>query len=148
MATAHLLHCFAGAGKTTFARKLEKELGAVRFTYDEWMHRLYGPNPPADSFDDYLCRISSLIWDYVEVLLRLDRDVILDSAFWSRASRDETRDRLRSIGAEYNVNGPTCCSDISPIFMAASGLSCWTRSIRLLSKARSLHRPCDCLQRS
>lgn len=30
--TAHLIIGFIGAGKTTFARKLEKEIGVVRFT--------------------------------------------------------------------------------------------------------------------
>ncbi len=38
-ATAHLLHGFTGAGKTTFARQLEAETGAVRFCQDEWVHR-------------------------------------------------------------------------------------------------------------
>jgi hypothetical protein len=37
MSTAHLIHGFLGAWKTTFAKKLEAELGAVRFSQDEWM---------------------------------------------------------------------------------------------------------------
>jgi hypothetical protein len=32
---AHIVIRFIGSGKTTFARKLEKETGAVRFTKDE-----------------------------------------------------------------------------------------------------------------
>lgn len=39
---AHLICGFIGSGKTTFARKLEKETGAARFTKDEWMVRLFG----------------------------------------------------------------------------------------------------------
>jgi tRNA uridine 5-carbamoylmethylation protein Kti12 len=42
MATAHLIHGFLGAGKTTFARQLERELRAIRFSQDEWMANLNG----------------------------------------------------------------------------------------------------------
>jgi predicted kinase len=34
MATAHLIHGFLGAGKTTLARQLERELPAIRFGAD------------------------------------------------------------------------------------------------------------------
>jgi predicted kinase len=46
MATAHLIHGYLGAGKTTFARRLEEELPAIRFSHDEWMTNLYGDDPP------------------------------------------------------------------------------------------------------
>jgi predicted kinase len=35
-----------GAGKTTYARKLADELGALRFSIDEWMVPLFGPDRP------------------------------------------------------------------------------------------------------
>jgi predicted kinase len=38
----HLLAGLNGAGKTTFARHLEADLPAVRFTLDEWLLRLHG----------------------------------------------------------------------------------------------------------
>lgn len=47
---AHIVIGFIGSGKTTFARKLERETGAVRFTKDEWMVRLFGNTPPKDTF--------------------------------------------------------------------------------------------------
>jgi predicted kinase len=31
----YILHGFVGAGKSTYAKKLEKETGAIRFTNDE-----------------------------------------------------------------------------------------------------------------
>jgi predicted kinase len=58
MAKAHLIHGYLGAGKTTFARRLEQELRAIRFTHDEWMSRLYGDDPSADMFPEYAERIS------------------------------------------------------------------------------------------
>jgi hypothetical protein len=35
MATAHLSHGFLGVGKTTLARRLEKDIPAIRFSHDE-----------------------------------------------------------------------------------------------------------------
>jgi predicted kinase len=109
MTTAHLLHGLVGAGKTTLARKMERELGAVRFTYDEWMVRLYGSNPPASEFPEFYARIEDLIWDLAVKLLSAGVDVIIDCGFWSRASRDSARDRVRQAGAQpvfYKVNCP------------------------------------------
>ena len=44
MSTAHLIHGYIGAGKTTLARTLERELPAIRFTPDEEVARRYGEN--------------------------------------------------------------------------------------------------------
>lgn len=100
LAVAHMLYGFAGAGKTNLARKLQSTIGAVRFSHDEWMHRLYGANPPAEQFSDYHQRVSSLIWCYIEILLKREQDVILDFGFWSRASRDEARERIAAYGGQ------------------------------------------------
>ena len=35
--TIHMMFGFIGSGKSTFARKLESELRAARFSPDEWM---------------------------------------------------------------------------------------------------------------
>ena len=83
MATLHLIHGFAGAGKTTFARNLAVESSAIRFTHDEWMVKLYGHNPPENRFADYFDRISNLIWELTMQLLHLGQDVILDFGFWA-----------------------------------------------------------------
>ena len=39
---AYIISGFIGAGKTTFARKLEKETGAIRITKDEWVIKNFG----------------------------------------------------------------------------------------------------------
>ena len=99
MPTVHLLHGLPGCGKTTFARKLEAECRAVRFTHDEWMVQLFGIDPPADTFAENARRISELIWEHAARVVRAERDVILDLGFWTRASRDEARARVRALGA-------------------------------------------------
>jgi predicted kinase len=98
MATLHMIYGFVGAGKTTFAKTLEQSLPAVRFTHDEWMTKLYGENPPLEKFADYYDRVQELVWVYAERLLELEQDVILDSGFWSRVSRDEARAKAKALG--------------------------------------------------
>jgi predicted kinase len=58
MPTAHLIHGYLGAGKTTFARQLERDIPAIRFSHDEWMTRLYGDDPPVEHFADFYQRVS------------------------------------------------------------------------------------------
>jgi predicted kinase len=97
--TAHLLHGFIGSGKTTFARRLEREYGAVRFSHDEWMIKLHGWNPPEERFSEYLVQVENLLWDEAARALHDGTDVILDFGFWTRVSRDVARNRARSLGA-------------------------------------------------
>jgi predicted kinase len=45
----HLVHLVCGstgAGKTTYARQLSRQLGAVRFSIDEWMTTLFWKDTP------------------------------------------------------------------------------------------------------
>lgn len=59
----------------------------MRFTHDAWMHRLYGANPPAETFAALWERVDAMIWPYAARLLELGVDVVLDYGFWTRASR-------------------------------------------------------------
>ena len=103
MTTLHLLHGFIGAGKTTFAKRLAGEISAMRFTPDELMVKLYGHNPPEAEFTNYLERVTELIWQMTEQLIQLDRDVILDFGFWSRASRDEARSKALELNVKTKL---------------------------------------------
>ena len=106
--TLHLLHGLPGAGKTRFARILEREIGAERFTHDAWMHRLFGARPPAERFHDYHVQVSAMIWDLAEKALRMNRDVILDFGFWTRRDRDEARAKAERLGARVRLYALVC----------------------------------------
>ncbi len=95
----HLLYGPVGAGKTLFAERLAGEGRALRLSPDEWMRALYGPDPPAERFAEYLERVVALVWAEVARLAALDVDVILDFGFWTRRSRDDARERGRALGA-------------------------------------------------
>ncbi|MBB5235429.1 AAA family ATPase [Deinococcus budaensis] len=94
----HALHGFLGSGKTTFARRLERELPGMRFTSDEWMVALYGQDPPADLFPVYHSRVMELMETQWVRALELGVPVILDHGFWTRASRDALRARAGALG--------------------------------------------------
>ncbi len=96
MATAYLMYGFAGAGKTTVARRLERETRAVRFSSDAWIAHLYGLAP--QNMGEVEVAVKELTWEVAAELLERDISVILDFGFWSRAERDEARRRVREAG--------------------------------------------------
>jgi predicted kinase len=108
MATVHLIHGFLGAGKTTFARRLEADLPAIRFTHDEWMARLYGIDPPIALFAEYYRRVSDQIASVWPRCAELGLEVVLDLNFWSRRQRDETRARIVDMGADPRLYRLAC----------------------------------------
>ena len=46
IATVHIVFGSQGAGKTTYARQLASETKGTRFSIDEWMGELFGPDLP------------------------------------------------------------------------------------------------------
>ncbi|HYJ13465.1 MAG TPA: ATP-binding protein, partial [Thermomicrobiales bacterium] len=101
--TVYLLCGFIGAGKTTFARKLEKTTGAVRITKDEWLIRLVGNDPTIDGYEDYDHRVCELSRDVAFQLAEKGIDVIIDEGFWEREQRDLMRKRSEEVGAQAVV---------------------------------------------
>ncbi len=96
---AHIVVGFISSGKTTFARKLEQETGAVRFTKDEWMVRLFGNTPPKDKFEEYDHKMASLATEMSLKCLRAGINVIIDEGFWVKEQRDEIREKVTNVGA-------------------------------------------------
>jgi predicted kinase len=111
MPTVHLIHGFLGAGKTAFARRLEADLPAVRFTHDEWMATLYGDDPPMEQFPEYFRRVSDQIGSIWPRCAELGLDVVLDLNFWSRKQRDKTRALVTAIGATPRLYRLVCSDD-------------------------------------
>ena len=105
----YLICGFIGAGKTTFAKKLEEKTGAVRITKDEWLIRFIGNDPTIDGFAQYDEKICELSRDVAFQLVEKGIDVIIDEGFWAREQRVELRRRIAAIGAKavlYYVETP------------------------------------------
>ena len=100
----HLLAGLNGAGKTTYARHLEGELPAVRFTLDEWMLRLHNLRYDNGAYPALAENCKSLIWDIALQVLRAGVDVVLDWNQWSRERRAEWAAKARAHGFEPGLH--------------------------------------------
>lgn len=109
----YLLHGFIASGKSTFAKKLESETGAIRFSPDEWMALLYGENPPVELFDEYYQRIMTLIEKLWKAAVVAGCNVILDFGFWKLADRDKMRTCLEELAAPYTFYNIICDREIA-----------------------------------
>ncbi len=111
MATAHLLFGYLGSGKTTLAKCLEVRHAAVRFTPDEWMARLFGENPPAETFQQKASAIMQSLEPLWTRCLSLGMDVVLDYGFWRRSERDDVRATVEQLGARALLYHLACTHD-------------------------------------
>jgi predicted kinase len=105
----YLICGFIGAGKTTFAKRLEEKTGAVRITKDEWSIRLIGNDPTIDGYEAWDKKIIGLSRDVAFYLAEKGVDVIIDEGFWAKAERDEMKRKIDTVGARavmYYVDTP------------------------------------------
>jgi len=98
---AYVICGFIGAGKTTFARKLEKETKAIRITKDEWIIKIFGNKITSDkNFERYDKNITELATDIAFEILKSGGDVIIDEGFWVKSQRDDIKKKILNIGAK------------------------------------------------
>src|SRR5580700_7146377 len=89
-----------GSGKSTHAKLLETNLGAIRFSSDEWMDAL-----SLDLFDEGRReRIEALQWKFTQQLLANGLTVIIEWGTWARSERDTLRLGARSFGAAVELH--------------------------------------------
>lgn len=108
MAILHVMHGFIGSGKTTFAKKLAEQTGALRLNNDEWMCALYGSNPPEEHFNTYYKAIEKLQWQMAMHTLNLGGDVIIDCGYWQRARRTELNLHAEALDIKLQWYSSTC----------------------------------------
>ena len=82
-------------GKTTYARRLEEELGAVILSIDEVMLALF-PDGAGEMHDAYALRTEQYLLSLSLKILESGTDVILDWGLWTRAQRDRLREFYRA----------------------------------------------------
>ena len=87
-----------GSGKTTYAKKLEHKTGAIRFSPDEWMLKLYPELPSNNNFDFYYYRCCEVLWDISIKILQKGISVILDYGFWKLDDRETYRMKIEELG--------------------------------------------------
>lgn len=87
-----------GAGKTTLAKRLEREHSALRLTADEWLHELH-PETSGAELDALREPVERVQWRVAARALELGCNVILDWGLWSREERDHYRSLARDVRA-------------------------------------------------
>jgi predicted kinase len=84
-----------GSGKTTTAKQLEQETGAVRLNTDEWMAALN-----IDFFDDEMHeKLQARLYELGKTLLKRGQSIIVEDGHWSREERDQHREDAKKLGA-------------------------------------------------
>lgn len=98
---AYVICGFIGSGKTTFARKLEKEKGAIRITKDEWIIKIFGNKITSDNkFAEYDKKVTELAKHIAFKILESGSDVIIDEGFWAKSQRDDLKKKILDLGAK------------------------------------------------
>ncbi len=84
--TIHLMHGFIGCGKTTIAKKIQEETGAVLLTHDDFMIKEYGRNP-----EDFSKERFDAIDEKIKLIaareIEQGNSVIMDYGFWEKETR-------------------------------------------------------------
>lgn len=76
-----------GSGKTTLAKRIASQTGAIRLSADDWMDCLQ-----INLWNESVrAKIESLQRNLIPEILANDNDVIVEWGSWARAERDELR---------------------------------------------------------
>jgi predicted kinase len=91
-AQIHIVFGHQGAGKSTYARELADKFNATRFSIDEWMGELFGPDMPQPlSFKwvmERVQRCEQRIWNVAAQIAQRDGTVVLDLGFMKVSDRN------------------------------------------------------------
>jgi predicted kinase len=98
-ATVYLIVGLPGAGKTSYAKELEKSAPALRLTPDEWQIALFGDQNPPDKRDLVEGKLIQLGMRAAE----LGVDVVFDFGFWGTDERSALRWIAAAVGARSQV---------------------------------------------
>ena len=100
----HVMVGLPGSGKTTLARQIAAQTGAVRFTPDDWHLRLYGQDLHDPDHDRRHTEIETIQRDLAFDLLAKGVDVILDFGVWARDERNALRAAAKMVGAGFMLH--------------------------------------------
>ena len=104
MSKIHIVFGPQGAGKSTYSKKLSKEVNGVHMSVDDWMWKLYGGDLPKTMNLKWIMerveRCENQIWEISKNILNCDRDVILDLGF----TKHEKRRKFSLLAEAHNTD--------------------------------------------
>lgn len=102
--TLHLTCGLPGAGKTTLARRIESERGALRLTTDEWLLALFGDDLTVAANERYRPRMEQALVALAMRSLEIGVDVVLDFGVWHRWEREDFRAKAAAVRARSELH--------------------------------------------
>jgi len=101
MPTIHLIEGPVGAGKSTFATKLGKDIPATRLTLDDWMSNLFKPDRPEGEdimewYTERKQRCIEQIWKLACDIIETGSDVILELGLIQKIDRQKFYQRVQN----------------------------------------------------
>jgi predicted kinase len=116
MAEIHIVFGPQGAGKSSYSRTLATASEGTRFSIDEWMAQLYGPDLP-DSINlswimERVQRCERQIWRIAEQIAKNGGNVVLDLGFMKVRNRSAFSEQARAAGIASKLHYVTAPHDI------------------------------------
>jgi len=116
MAIIHMICGPVGAGKTTYSIALAQELGAVRFSIDDWLSGLFFPDKPDPLTYDWAIarakRCEARIMAVSQAILALGTDVIWDMGFMETDQRTRILDDVANTPYAVRLHALDAPADI------------------------------------
>lgn len=107
MASIHLIEGPVGAGKSTFAAAVAREIGGVHLALDEWFARLFSPDRPSTDFVPWYVerkqRLLDHMWQHAVALVSAGTVPIVELGLIRRADRSELYGRADALGVDLMV---------------------------------------------
>ena len=100
--TVYLLCGLPGSGKSTFAKEQEAK-GLVRLTLDEELFKRFGREFPNEKYSEYETKTKTELKDVLKENVTNSKSVILDYGFWKKAEREEYKQLIETIGAQWKL---------------------------------------------
>lgn len=91
------------SGKTTYSKRLAKEIGAVRLSVDEITLLLLGPFA-GDILDEYFQKLEKYLMEKSLEAAEAGVSSVIDLGLWTKAEREKVRKFYRERGAECEIH--------------------------------------------
>ena len=102
--SVHGICGFIGSGKTTYAKRLCKEIPAFLFSMDDWVVPLFGEFSDREDLLTVQAKLNSLFLESSLQLIRLGQSVVLDSGLWKYSQRQELRTWAHTNDLELTIH--------------------------------------------
>ena len=91
------------SGKTTYSKRLAKEIGAVRLSVDEITLLLLGPFA-GDILDEYFQKLEKYLMEKSIEAAEAGVSSVIDLGLWTKAEREKVRKFYRERGTECEIH--------------------------------------------